>query len=233
MLPIASHNWHGNAEQLAREAVRVMRQHPGLSDQPAPNERLVRDYVRRGIVSNPDHVGREARYRYRHLIELIAARVLIADGWPLRMIAQTFKGASEGDLLEIVEGRHPANAELGLHEQDQLSDDDEVRTAGFATAYESELPLVPAFDSSEEPIPFVARAAEITKVRADARAARQRLSLSEAAVATRVMVVFDIAPWAILGIQLDKIERLTDKQCEDLSRAVRGVLIDHRNRRNE
>jgi hypothetical protein len=232
MLPSASHNWHGNAEQLAREAFRLMQQHPVFSDQPAPNERLVRDYVRRGIVSTPDHVGREARYRYGHLIELIAARALIADGWPLRMIAQTFKGASEDDLLEIVEGRRPANPELGPHDQDQLPEDGDLRTAGFATGFESDLPLAPAFTSRKEPVPFVERATEISKVRADARAARRRLNLSEAAASTRVMVVFDIAPWAILGVESDKLERLTDEECKDLSRAVRGALTDRPDRRS-
>lgn len=232
MLPIASDNWHGNAEQLAREALRLMRRHPALSDQTAPNERLVRDYVRRGIVSAPDHIGREARYRYRHLIELIAARALIADGWPLRMIAQTFKGASDDELREIVEGRRPAEAENGPDDQDQSHDDGGMQIAGMMTTWEEDLPLALAVPQPRGPTPFVERATGISKTRADARISRRRLNLNEAAAPARNMVLFDIAPWAILGIESEKLERLTDEECEDLSRVVRGALMDRPDRRS-
>jgi hypothetical protein len=232
MLPDVSHNWTGNADELAQEATRLIRRLPALSDLPETNERLVRDYVRRGIVSKPHRVGREAMYQFRHLAELIAARVLVAEGWPLRMIAQTFKGATEDALLEIVEGRKPTVKELEPRHQDDVSDDDEAHAAGFMTMLPLDVPFSTTFASKGEPSQFVERATELSKVRADARAARQRLHLSEAEAPARNMVVFDIAPWAILGVESEKLERLSDEDCEDLSRAVRGALADRPERRN-
>ena len=232
MLPGASHNWTGNAEQLAKEATRLMRRLPAVPDLPVLTERLVRDYVRRGIVSSPRHVGREAVYGFRHLIELIAARVLVAEGWSLRMIAQTFKGATEDALLEIVEGRKPRAKESEPRHQDDVADDDEAHTAGFMTMLPLDVPFSATFANKGEPSQFVERATELSKVRANARAARQRLHLSEAEAPARNMVVFDIAPWAILGVESEKLERLTDEECDDLSRAVRGALTSRPDRRS-
>lgn len=207
-----------------------MQRIPALSDLPVLTERLVRDYVRRGIVSSPEHVGREAVYGFRQLLELIAARVLVADGWPLRMIAQTFKGAGEDALLEIVEGRKPEANEAIRHDQDQLSHDDAVQVARFMTALPADMPLAKGFTSQKKPTAFLERAADVSKMRADARAARQRLQLNEAEASARSLVLFDIAPWAILGVETERLKSLTDEQCEDLTRAVRGALIGRHGR---
>lgn len=207
-----------------------MQRIPALSDLPVLTERLVRDYVRRGIVSGPEHVGREAVYGFRQLLELIAARVLVADGWPLRMIAQTFKGAGEDALLEIVEGRKPEANEAIRHDQDQLSHDDAVQVTRFMTALPADMPLATGFTSQKKPTAFLERAADVSKMRADARAARQRLQLNEAEASARSLVLFDIAPWAILGVETERLKSLTDEQCEDLTRAVRGALIGRHGR---
>ncbi|MBU6373437.1 MAG: hypothetical protein KJS97_11990 [Alphaproteobacteria bacterium] len=77
----------------------------GLHDAEAPSSRVVRDYVQRGILSRPERRGRDAVYETRHLIELLAARALVRDGWPLAKIAEFMAGAKPEDLRALLAPR--------------------------------------------------------------------------------------------------------------------------------
>ena len=46
-------------------------------------ERLLRHYVTEGVVSRPVREGREVRYGFRHLLELLAVRMWVLQGFPL------------------------------------------------------------------------------------------------------------------------------------------------------
>jgi DNA-binding transcriptional MerR regulator len=59
----------------------------GLLQEGPLTVRVVRDYVHRGLVSRPTRRGKGAYYGERQMLELVAARVLIRDGWPLGKIA--------------------------------------------------------------------------------------------------------------------------------------------------
>jgi hypothetical protein len=89
----------GDATDLARRATDACLA-LGISDPSNPlTERLVRDYAQRGILSRPDRVGKEARYRYQHLAELLAARMLVRDGWPLAKVAFRIQHSDLRDFL--------------------------------------------------------------------------------------------------------------------------------------
>jgi len=51
------------------------------------NERLLRHYVSMGVVDKPSREGRDALYGFRHLIQFVAARRLLTEGFPLAKIA--------------------------------------------------------------------------------------------------------------------------------------------------
>ena len=51
------------------------------------NERLLRHYVSMGVVDKPSREGRDALYGFRHLVQFVAARRLLAEGFPLAKIA--------------------------------------------------------------------------------------------------------------------------------------------------
>jgi antitoxin PrlF len=78
--------WEGNAADLVAEANRRFEREamPALQ----LNERVLRDYVQRGIVARPQRRGKVALYGRRQLMQVIAARRLIAQGWPLAKIAE-------------------------------------------------------------------------------------------------------------------------------------------------
>ena len=82
--------WTGNADELAASASEILGER-GLADDPvSPNVRLIRDYGHRGIVDKPERRGKEAIYSFRHLLQFVAARSLVSDGWPLAKIAEQF-----------------------------------------------------------------------------------------------------------------------------------------------
>ncbi len=91
-------DFQGGAEALIEKAQEIAR---ALSlDQEATegNERLLRHYVSMGVVDKPSREGRDALYGFRHLMQFVAARRLLADGFPLAKIAG-YTGAVTTDML--------------------------------------------------------------------------------------------------------------------------------------
>ncbi|GBD31857.1 MAG: hypothetical protein KatS3mg081_1603 [Gemmatimonadales bacterium] len=64
-----------------------------------PNERTIRFYVNRGLVSPPEGKGNAAVYSYRHLLQILAVKLRQMEGATLATIAQELKEMS-GDVLE-------------------------------------------------------------------------------------------------------------------------------------
>ena len=106
-------DFQGSADDLivsAQEVAKILN-----LDQEATegNERLVRHYVSVGVVDKPTREGRDAHYGFRHLVQFVAARRLLAEGLPLAKIAK-FTGAAPTDTLtEYLENPNKTNeAEL-------------------------------------------------------------------------------------------------------------------------
>ena len=47
----------------------------------------------------PERLGKEALYRYQHLVELVAARILLNDGWPLAKVSDYVASAKLEQLV--------------------------------------------------------------------------------------------------------------------------------------
>ncbi len=71
----------------------------------AVNQRLVRHYTTQGLLDEPLKEGREARYLYRHLLQLMALRRLLAEGFSSAVVGRVLAGRSEGELEELLSGR--------------------------------------------------------------------------------------------------------------------------------
>jgi hypothetical protein len=106
-------DWEGTAAELADVAADIAAE-IRISDGDAqkggddsrdvwrPNERLVRHYVHVGILGRPERAGKEAHFRFRQIVELLAARVLLNDGWPLAKIADFVRLTSDDGLLGLL-----------------------------------------------------------------------------------------------------------------------------------
>lgn len=96
-------DWRGTAAELAALGVGLLETF-GLSEEKL-NERLVRYYVAEGVLSRPERQGREAWFGYRQLLELLVARLLSKDGWPLAKIATWNRAADDQALRDLIPER--------------------------------------------------------------------------------------------------------------------------------
>ncbi|MBU6230871.1 MAG: MerR family transcriptional regulator [Cyanobacteria bacterium REEB459] len=76
----------------------------GSRGQEPVNPRLVRYYTTQGWLDRPLKQGREARYTYRHLLQLLVLRRLLAEGYSASSIGGLIGGQGEGVLENILQG---------------------------------------------------------------------------------------------------------------------------------
>ena len=68
------------------------------------NPRLVRHYTTQGLLDKPLKQGREVRYTYRHLLQLLVLRRLLAEGYSVSSMHQLIGGQPNDALENILQG---------------------------------------------------------------------------------------------------------------------------------
>lgn len=84
------HNYHrfsGSASELADLAITCSRHLSLPGDTSKISERLIRYYVTEGLLSRPIRIGRDAEYGYKHLLQFLASRSLMEEGYPMQKVA--------------------------------------------------------------------------------------------------------------------------------------------------
>jgi DNA-binding transcriptional MerR regulator len=66
--------------------------------------RLVRHYTTQAMLDEPDKEGREARYRYRHLLQLLVVRRLLAEGFASHVIGNLATSKRNDELEALLQG---------------------------------------------------------------------------------------------------------------------------------
>ena len=107
-------NWEGSTEKFADLVAKLASEKGLIANDQIPTVRLVRDYVSRGILSKPRKEGKEVVFGYIQLIEFLACRALIKDGWPLKKIAEDFQRSSPEEIKILVPGETQENSSLKL-----------------------------------------------------------------------------------------------------------------------
>jgi hypothetical protein len=95
-------DWEGTAAELAEVAAAIEAEIGIPEGDTRPNERLVRHYVHVGIIDRAERRGKEAYFGIRQIVELLAARVLLNDGWPLAKIAEFVRVTDLDGLLGLL-----------------------------------------------------------------------------------------------------------------------------------
>lgn len=95
-------HFSGNATDLANLASQCAHylQLPGDLDK--INERIVRYYVAEGLVARPERIGRDAQYGYKHLLQFLAGRLLVENGYPMQKVAPYLMSESLDKLETLV-----------------------------------------------------------------------------------------------------------------------------------
>jgi DNA-binding transcriptional MerR regulator len=66
--------------------------------------RLIRHYTTQGMLDEPYKSGREARYSYRHLLQILVVRRLLADGYASHVIGDLATSKRNDELEALLQG---------------------------------------------------------------------------------------------------------------------------------
>ena len=99
-LPSDAPQWRGTAASLAAYLNSFLPEAQPLYGEPRPvTERLIRYYVTEGLLSEPAVAGRERLFGHLHLTEYLAARKLLADGWPIAKVRELRRGKTPAERV--------------------------------------------------------------------------------------------------------------------------------------
>jgi DNA-binding transcriptional MerR regulator len=154
-LPDALAHWRGTAQELADKCNEVLAGVPSLTDDAgAANERLIRHYVQVGVLTPPDREGREALFGLRQVVEFLATRYLLRDGWPLAKAAEIVRATDVAGLTQLIPAERPRTRaeEVGAkYRRSAVLEAPPVAAAAWPAAQQAmkaETPLVRAADIS-------------------------------------------------------------------------------------
>lgn len=74
------------------------------------NVRLVRHYLGQGLLDENTREGREARYGFRHLLQLLLVRRFLIEGYPAAVVAKLIEGKTDAELRALLQGGTSVNA---------------------------------------------------------------------------------------------------------------------------
>ena len=114
---VPAHGW--SLEELVAAANATLPHFlPAVEDRPGSagkvreevNARLVRHYAGSGLLDENSREGREARYGFRHLLQLLLVRRLLTEGYPAAVIAKLILGKDDAELRALLQGGASVNA---------------------------------------------------------------------------------------------------------------------------
>ena len=251
-LPDSLADWRGTAAELADKCNEVLGEVPTLSDDAgAANERLVRHYVQVGVLSPPDREGREALFGLRQVVEFLATRYLLKDGWPLAKAAELVRETDVTGLTQLIPSDRPrTRAEevvakyRGVHASPTAAkpagpsmsasfgrttvkpDAEQMLTLGTTQS------LVPAKRSAsqramniESP---VSRAAGISRRRVSLEENLKALGNTEGRAERQRIVRIELTPWCQVHVDVHQLGEMSEDTPEILGTALTQALQEER-----
>jgi hypothetical protein len=179
------------------------------------------------LVSRGERQGKEAIYGYRQLLEFVAARLLVADGWPLAKIAEHFAHIADAELHHLISGDGGSTPALAvaqrLRSETQLaSRPRQDPSHSFRSEYRGPWADQAAVQFTDD---FRARAARLSGIQSEMRDALRRLGLPEDGPAIEQLTLLAIAPWCQVLVESRRLTRLTIEEAEEIGRAVTASLL--------
>jgi len=219
-LPDDLADWRGTAAELANKLNELLAGIPSLADDAgSANERLVRHYVQVGVLTAPEREGREAMFGLRQVVEFLAARYLIKDGWPLAKVAEMVRATDLDGLAGMIPTERPRT-----RAEEVVAKYRRGRTLGAPVSAR-----VPSDNLSQRVSAApLARAAGIT---------RRRVSLEEnlkalgntAGRADRSRVVrIELTPWCHVSVDAAKLGEMSEDTPDILGAALTQALQEER-----
>ena len=219
-LPDDLAQWRGTAAELADRLNEVLTGIPSLADDAgSANERLVRHYVQVGVLTAPEREGREALFGLRQVVEFLAARYLIKDGWPLAKVAEMVRATDLDGLAGMIPTDRPR-----------------TRAEEVVAKYRRGRPLeapVSARASSDNLSQRVsaaplARAAGITRRRVSLEENLKALGNTTGRADRSRIVRIELTPWCHVHVDAATLGEMSEDTPETLGAALTQALQEER-----
>jgi len=151
---VAQQDPHWSLEELVQVANALLPQflpeekaHTRVREEVTP--RLVRHYTSQGMLDEPLKEGREARYTYRHLLQVLVVRRLLTEGYGASVIDTLARSKQNSELEALLQGGvqltvAPANPALAFLQQIQQRQPGTAPKAAIAPPSQSPQPPPPA-----------------------------------------------------------------------------------------
>jgi DNA-binding transcriptional MerR regulator len=184
-----------------------------LYGEPRPvTERLIRYYVTEGLLSEPATAGRERLFGHLHLTEYLAARKLLADGWPIAKVRELRRGKTPAErVIEQLRSQPDSHSSM-------------VRESEVPATYYASFESPPAVDYADP----LARAAQSTQRRSQLRADLQTLGNAAGTPEVTPVVHLQLAPWCQVYINPQQLENADSDTLQRLGQALTAALEEHK-----
>lgn len=242
-LPDDLAQWRGTAAELADKLNEVLAGIPTLADDAgSANERLVRHYVQVGVLTAPEREGREALFGLRQVVEFLAARYLLKDGWPLAKVAEMVRATDLDGLAGMIPTDRPRTvAEEVVAKYRRPSKSERLDTpASMSVRSEVErFSLTP-----ESPPPTASRRKAVQQamrlespLAVAAGISRRRVSLEENLKALgnadgrpdrNRIVRIELTPWCHVSVDAAKLGEMSEDTPDILGAALTEALQEER-----
>lgn len=210
-LPDDLADWRGTASELADRLNEVLAGVPALADDAgSANERLVRHYVQVGVLTAPEREGREALFGLRQVVEFLAARYLLRDGWPLAKVAEMVRATDLDGLAGMIPSDRPRTRAEEVVAKYRTGRAPPARVASSAAG----MPLTVA--------------AGISRRRVSLEENLKTLGNDEGRPERSRIVRIELTPWCQVHIDATKLDEMSEDIPETLGAALTQALLEER-----
>lgn len=211
MLSVTS-AWEGSMDELVAEVDCQLAPLDPDGWRGGVNARLIRHYMSIGAMSKPRRRGREIRFQWRQVLECLAVRVLLSDGWPLAKIAELIPRTDEAGLIALLPGTDRAKA-MPPEPRDQRQQAQAVvarlqRQAAHACA----------------PSPALTSAAVATQARQQLRSDLQALGNTTGRIERRMLLTVRLTAGCDVLIDPQWLQQLDEERLDQAANAFRQAL---------
>ena len=242
-LPDELADWRGTAAELADKLNDVLAGIPSLADDSgSANERLVRHYVQVGVLTAPEREGREALFEFRQIVQFLAARYLLKDGWPLAKIAELVSASGVEALTQMIPSERPrTRAEEVVAKyrrpaksaRSEMPADMSVRqpSESFRLTPESPPPSASRRAAVQQAMKLetpLARAADITRRRVSLKENLKALGNAEGRPDRSRLVRIELTPWCHVHVDVAALGEMSEETPDILGAALTQALQEER-----
>ena len=229
-LPDDLAQWRGTAAELADRLNDVLTGIPSLADDAgSANERLVRHYVQVGVLTAPEREGREAMFGLRQVVEFLAARYLLKDGWPLAKVAEMVRATDLDGLAGMIPTDRPRTRAEEAVAKYRTQGRSRVSAETFALAAQSAPPTprkaVQHAMKLETPL---ARAAGITRRRVSLEENLKALGNAGGRPDRSRLVRIELTPWCHVHVDAAQLGEMSEDTPDILGAALTQALQEER-----